>query len=218
MEIEAIKPDLIIFDSIMCLTIGLMSDEESWAPIKPLMRKISSMRIAQIWLHHTGHDTSKGFGTKTREWQADTVAILLKTDDDAIELRFNKARLRTPQTAAQFAPKLIRCDPNGWVVVGDAGKSGRTRSQHSIIRAQFLQAYDRLADAVQPSGGFAGETVRKVKVEAIRDELRRRGFLDVNERGNVVSASRMAFQRAKTELINQNTMVEADGMIWRIQR
>jgi hypothetical protein len=216
-EIEAIKPDLIVFDSIMCLTIGVLADEESWAPIKPLMRKISSMRTAQIWLHHTGHDASKGFGTKTREWLADTVAILLKTDDDAIELRFNKARLRTPQTAEQFAPKLIRCEVNGWVVVGDAGKSGKTRSQHSIIKAQLLQAYERLADAVQPSAGFAGETVRKVKVDAIRDELRRRGFLDVNDKGNVIGSSRMAFQRAKTELITQNTMVEADGLIWRIR-
>jgi hypothetical protein len=27
----------------------------------------------------------------------------------------------------------------------------------------------------------------------------------------------MAFQRAKTELITQNTMVEADGLIWRIR-
>ena len=29
-EIEAVKPDPIIFDSIMCLLVGTMSEEESW--------------------------------------------------------------------------------------------------------------------------------------------------------------------------------------------
>ena len=66
-EIDFIKPDLIVFDSIMCLLTGSMSEEESWAPVKALVRKISGRRVAQIWLHHTGHDNSKGFGTKTRE-------------------------------------------------------------------------------------------------------------------------------------------------------
>jgi RecA-family ATPase len=65
-EIEALKPDLIIFDSVMSLLIGSMAEEESWEPVKHLMRRISSRRSAQIWLHHTGHDTSKSFGTKTR--------------------------------------------------------------------------------------------------------------------------------------------------------
>ena len=78
-EIEAVKPDAIFFDSIMCLLMGSMSEEESWAPVKLLMRKISARRIAQVWLHHTGHDASKGFGTKTREWELDTVAALTAT-------------------------------------------------------------------------------------------------------------------------------------------
>jgi hypothetical protein len=34
-EIDIIKPDLIIFDSIMCLLVGKMSDEEAWIPVKP---------------------------------------------------------------------------------------------------------------------------------------------------------------------------------------
>ena len=59
-EIDAVKPDLIIFDSIMCLLVGPLSDEETWAPMMPLIRQLSSRRIAQVWLHHTGHDTNKG--------------------------------------------------------------------------------------------------------------------------------------------------------------
>jgi hypothetical protein len=219
-EIEAIKPEAIVFDSIMSLTLGPMSDEESWAPISFLMRKITSTRIAQIWLHHTGHDASRGFGTKTREWQVDTVAILLAADVDSglIELRFTKARLRTPQTHAQFEPKLIHCDANGWAIVSDAPKGGKGKpmSLHAIIKTQLLRAYDHLADGVEASGGFAGEPVRKVKSDDVREDLRRRGVFDVDERGRLTGSSRMGFLRAKAELIVQNKMVEKDGLIWRI--
>ena len=30
--------------------------------------------IGQMWFHHTGHDESKSYGSKAREWQMDTVA------------------------------------------------------------------------------------------------------------------------------------------------
>ena len=109
-EIEAVRPDLIIFDSVMSLLLGEMGDEKAWAPVNLMMRKISQRRMGQIWLHHTGHDKSRGFGTKTREWQMDTVAILTRpeddeeVDDDAIELKFTKARLGRRATAISSIP------------------------------------------------------------------------------------------------------------------
>jgi hypothetical protein len=55
-EIEAIKPHLIILDAIMCLLSGSMSEEESWAPVKNLVRQISTRRIAHpaasYWPRH----------------------------------------------------------------------------------------------------------------------------------------------------------------------
>lgn len=51
-EIEAIKPDLIIFDSVMCLLIGSMLDEIAWTPPREFVRWLTTQRIAQIWLHH----------------------------------------------------------------------------------------------------------------------------------------------------------------------
>jgi hypothetical protein len=107
-EIDIIKPDLIIFDSIMCLLVGPMQDEATWAPMKPMVCELSSRRIAQIWFNHA-NDLGKSFGDKTREWEMDTVAKLskLEGDETAIRLEFTKARLRTPKTAGQFAPLII---------------------------------------------------------------------------------------------------------------
>jgi hypothetical protein len=47
-EIEAIKPDLVIFDSIMCLLVGSMQDEATSAPVKPLVCELSARKIAQV--------------------------------------------------------------------------------------------------------------------------------------------------------------------------
>ena len=77
-EIEEVKPDLIMFDSMMCLLIGPLSEEETWPPCLPLIRQLSARRIAQVWLNHTGHDASRSFGTKTKEWEFDGVIMLSK--------------------------------------------------------------------------------------------------------------------------------------------
>jgi hypothetical protein len=53
--------------------------------------------------------------------------------------------------------------------------------------------------------------VAKVKVDAIRDEMKRRGFIDPAD-----ASQRKLFSRAKLHWIGAgNTMAEADGLIWR---
>ena len=74
-EIGAIKPDLIIFDSIMCLVVGSMSDEATWIPMRPFVRELTRRHIAQIWLHQA-NDAGRSFGDKTREWEMDTAVIV----------------------------------------------------------------------------------------------------------------------------------------------
>jgi hypothetical protein len=114
-EMQFIQPDIIFFDSVMSLLLGNMADEESWAPLKPLIRRLSAQRIAQVWLHHSGHDTSKSYGTKTREWELDTVLALTPAADDgsAIIADFTKARLRTPANREQFKPRNLTRGPDG---------------------------------------------------------------------------------------------------------
>jgi hypothetical protein len=98
--------DLAIFDSIMCLVAGDMKDEEPWQQTLPWVRSLTRRNIAQIWINHTGHDATRGYGTKTREWQMDTVlhadAVERADADVSFGLRFTKARERAPQTRADF--------------------------------------------------------------------------------------------------------------------
>lgn len=179
-ECRTIQPEVIVFDSIMCLLTGNMAEEESWAPITPMLRQISQQRCAQIWLHHTGHDSSKGFGTTTREWQMDTVLSLTKDaqNNEHLLMEFKKARLRTPDTRAQFEPLKITCGADRWETVGGVDKRRGAPGDRGAAKARaFLEAYDRLAFDAPSCTGFNSQPVKKVALDAIRREMRSRGAL-----------------------------------------
>jgi len=216
-EIEAINPDLILFDSIMCLLVGSMLDEATWAPMKPLVCELSARHIAQVWFNHA-NDLGKSFGDKTREWEMDTVAKLSKVEGDetAIRLDFIKARLRTPKTAGQFAPLIIRPSDNWRFEIAKNASGGKSGSDVEIVRDELLKAYDQLADGAQKSFGLDDRsTVLKVSAEAVRDELKDRGFLDTDEKGAIERVSRGHFFRAKKSLLKRGTLIEKKGQIWR---
>lgn len=217
-EIEIIKPDVIFFDSIMCLLTGDIKTPEAWAPVLPLVRGLSAKRIAQVWLHHA-NDIGRAFGDKTREWQMDTVASLAKLakvegNAEAIGWKFTKTRLKTPHNRDQFTPRIIYPGEDWRVEITQAGGRGKSSDAENTQRA-FINAYDRLADGIVKSSGLVGNMVAKVKVDAVRDEMKRRGFLPVDERtGNLTGAGRAMLFKAKAALI-VSKMAEADGLIWR---
>jgi hypothetical protein len=221
-EIEAVQPDVIIFDSIMCLLAGSMVDEDAWEPVKLLIRKISARRIGQIWIHHTGHDKSKSYGTKTREWELDTVLSLTKAEDDAggVLAEFTKARLRTPKTLSEFETRVIRCGEDGWAS-DDAAivtlKGGKRSGEVRQMRSWFLTTYERLIDNVATSPGHNGSPVKKVHIDQIRDEMVSRGYLDRDDKGRVSNTSRTHLRRAKLDLITEHVITELDGMVWKIK-
>jgi putative DNA primase/helicase len=221
-EIETVKPDIIFFDAIMCLLTGSMAEEESWAPIKDLVRLLSARRIAQVWLHHTGHDATKGFGTKTREWEMDTVVMLSKLDDGgedpsaAFQLEFTKARMKAPGNYKQFATRIVRSTAEGFTSEdAPAGVKGRANSEQETIRRKFIAAYDEVADGVTPTPGFTGAPVRKVSIDAVRDWLKNRGFLEKNEKGNLTATGRSHFRRVKGQLLAKGGFAEDQDLIWR---
>ena len=102
--------DLIIFDNIMCLVAGDQKDTLPWQQTLPWALSLTRRCIGQIWVHHTGHDETRGYGDKAREWQMDTVIHLgsakREDTDVSFNLEFRKARERTPST--RFAASQSR--------------------------------------------------------------------------------------------------------------
>ena len=114
----------------------------------------------------------------------DTVVSLTKADDcgERIALEFKKARLRTPETREQFTGQSIRRDAHDWASEGLRATSGKGRSELDLLKTEILAAYDRLADGVEPTSGPNGAAVRMVRVDALRTEMKDRGFLEAEER------------------------------------
>jgi hypothetical protein len=110
--------DAVCFDSIMALLLGDMKEEDAWRNTMPLVHALTKRQIGQLWIHHTGHDTSRGYGTKTREWQLDTVMHLdeIKRPDTDVSfsLIFPKARERTPDNRGDFTDVDIALVNDQW--------------------------------------------------------------------------------------------------------
>jgi Bifunctional DNA primase/polymerase, N-terminal/AAA domain len=117
--------DLIEFDNTMSLIAGDHREEEGWRQILPWVLSLTRRGIGQIWVHHTGHDESRTYGTKTREWQMDTVIHLERVKradtDVSFALQFRKARERTPETQNEFKTARVALINNKWTVANVTG-------------------------------------------------------------------------------------------------
>jgi hypothetical protein len=83
--------------------------------------------------------------------------------------------------------------------------------------AEFPKVYDFLAEGVTKDLGLDGRsTVLKVSTADIREELRNRGFLETDEKGNIERVSRNHFARAKKTLLRRGIFIERKGRAWRL--
>jgi hypothetical protein len=125
--------DLIIFDNIQSLTGGEMKEEDSWRLMQPWVRSLTRLSIGQMWFHHTGHDEGKGYGTNTREWQMDVVALMERVEDAtadlAFSLKFTKARERRRENREQFEPIVLKLKDGAWECEAGATPDRRERDK-----------------------------------------------------------------------------------------
>ena len=207
--ITQIKPDLIVFDAIMCLLAGEMKESQSWAAVMPWVRSLTRRRIGQLWLHHTGHDESRSYGDKTKEWQLDTVmhmeAVAREDADVSFALEFRKARERTPATRADFQRARIAIVADKWTVEAPAiAAPGRL----SPIGQKFLDALHN---------ALAGDTTemrygrRAVTLELWKAECFAIGILDRDKPANQVRA---LWSKYRLELIAANRIACDNTMAW----
>jgi hypothetical protein len=185
--------DFIIFDNIMSLCSGIMKEEESWRAMKPFVLSLTKRRIGQLWLHHTGHDKTKAYGTKTREWQMDTAMVGEKAGSEHISfvLKFTKHRRRNPSNRDDYSELHIELGDDGiW-------RSSRPQKELNESEKKALQA---LRNAIAEAGCAVS-----------KDDWRKHAYELGISKSEENRAQQIAFQRASEALVKCGlVVVEAD--------
>lgn len=161
--ITQLTPDLVTFDNLMALTCQSLKEDAGWQVMKPWLL---GLRCGWVLVHHTGHDATRGYGDKAREWSVDTVALLqavAESDADvAFDLTFSKARRRTPANRSDFDKRRIELREGQWFTgaVETRRKAKLTAGREIVYRA-LIMAIDREGVSVPggpdvPTGGVRG--------------------------------------------------------------
>ena len=195
--------EFIDFDNCMALLTGDHKDEIGWTQAFPLVMSLTKRRIGQLWIHHTGHDTSRSYGTKTREWRMDTTIHLTGEERDDVDisfkLEFRKARERTPSNRADFESVTIALVDDRWETTG---RVVREKGKPSDAEAGLLRVFDRL---IKSPAMFMHKEHMAIHGEQWQSECLRQG----------VAKTKNFFTSYRCRLVNKN-LIECDSEIsWR---
>jgi hypothetical protein len=198
--LDVIKPDFLIADNLMSLTVGSLKETDSWRLIEPWLKSLTKRRIGVLLVHHLGHDKSKSYGDSTKEWTVDYVilgeGVQDLAADVALKLAFTKARRRRPDTAGDFAPGIARLAEGAWIwTEGENSRPIGTLPAGAKVALDALRA----AIAAKPERPPHHETTAGV-VAAVPLDRWRRYFTQVagyeqDDAGR--EAERKAFRRGR---------------------
>ena len=202
--------DLAIFDNIQALIGGDMKDEEPWQDTLPWVRDLTRRSIGQVWAHHTGHDETHGYGTKTREWQLDTVVLLERVEqpsaDIAFQMKFTKARERRPDNRADFEPAVITLVDDRWT----SEQGGIVRKRQAKDRAlELLKEAISREGTIPPACEYIPPSMPCVAVGLWRRYCQLGCITEGDER-----AARKAFERASSGLLKAGLIGKWDLWAW----
>jgi hypothetical protein len=202
--------DLVIFDNVQALLSGDMREEEPWQQTLPWVRHLTRRNVGQIWAHHTGHDESHGYGTKTREWQLDTVALMEEIErpeaDIAFCLKFTKRRERTPDNRSDFDAAIITLVDDQW----SSQRGGRPKREAKDRALDLLQDAIARGGTVPPANGHIPPNTPCV-TEGLWRRYCDKGCISSADSDD---ARRMAFGRAAKKLIDTGKVGKWDLWIW----
>lgn len=155
--VSAVGAEVVILDNRMSLLGGDMKEEQPWTDTMELVRNLSSSRVAQVWIDHAGHDSSRIYGTKTKEWTFDAVMMLTEADrpgtDIAFQIQFTKARRRHPGAREDFETRVMTLTNGVWAV---EGKDMQARGRKLTPKCQhFLDAFETALKRSAVSGQVA---------------------------------------------------------------
>jgi hypothetical protein len=199
--------DFVVFDNIMSLISGNQAEEEGWAAVQTWARTLTQRAIGQLWIHHSGHNTDRQYGTKTREWQMDLYMHLTKLDhpstDVSFLLHFFKARERLPEHRDQYADKNIALISNAWQYEGAANAGKRPLSPNE-------EQYWRSLNDVFVAEGNAANEEASTTLQAWRDQCVLRGQLDNT------AVSRNRFSTAKGKIMLKGWIIQTNDVITKL--
>ena len=205
--VKDLNIELVIFDNVMSLTVGNQKDPDAWAATEPLVAALTQMAVAQIWIDHTGHDTSRGYGSSTKTWRMDTVihleAVKRPDTDVSFSLEFRKARERTPDNHRDFETVTIALVNDAW----ETSAATARRNRLSPLADKFLEA---LRDTFGTAKPHTFQSWKAVKLDDWRQECGRRGLIDPDK---AKSASAL-FSKYRRELIAADRIACNDDLVW----
>lgn len=209
--------EFIFFDNIQALLLGDMKDEVPWSEVLPWVRTLTRRGIGQAWGHHTGHDATKSYGSKAREWQMDSVILMTDRADKGellvdFDLSFTKARERNRDNRADFADARI------WINAEDRWESstvpaaGKQKARRAL-RPEDLKPLDYLRDVLVEHGATVSRPTmprgcKAVKVDEWREELKRRGLHEGGDSG------KKWFQRMRERLVAFEKIAIDEPYVW----
>jgi AAA domain/Bifunctional DNA primase/polymerase, N-terminal len=206
--IKSVEAEAVCFDNIMALIAGDMKDEDAWRATLPLIGDLTKQGIGQLWVHHTGHDATRSYGTKTREWRMDTVihgtAVERPDTDVSFLLEFRKARERTPANRHDFEDVTVALVNDVWI--GDVGKAVQPKKA-SPIGMKFFEA---LQTAFADNETTTFQSWKAVTMAQWRTECRTRGLIDEGK----PDAVRSLMSKYRRELIACNLIACNNDLVW----
>ena len=209
------------------------SDEDMAAYIKAADAVRDAFDCLVVIVHHSPHDAQRPRGHSSLMGALDVQIAVSRDLEDNVVAQLEMAK--DGETGLIFVSRLENVeigrdgddDPISSCVVREVeddaakiaakkpGKSQRSDDVAKVKRA-LVEAYERLADAVDKTPDFTGAPVLKVDRNKLRDEVKSRGFLETEDDGSLTTAARKHFQRAKTDLIASRRFVEAEGKSWKL--
>jgi AAA domain len=225
--IEIIQPDSVVFDNVQSLVEGEMKEEAPWNEAMELVYDITARNVGQTWIDHTGHDTSRQYGSSRKSWQFDTVGILKPLTQSSIpgELAFSisfehpgKARRRTPDNWQEFSPYIIRLKDDVWTSEPadpsekpPASRTSGGRTDTSVILRCLRKALDESGTPSAVGNEGADRSERPVVSE---EDWRRVFYEDPSMKQKKTNTKRMAFTRGKDSLLNAGKIGSIADLVW----
>lgn len=214
--------DLIVLDNLAALTSGELKEEAAIQALESWMKRLSRSGTAQIWLHHTGHNESRSYGSNRALWGMD-VALLIKpirssSGEITFELRFTKSRGRTPENRDDFNDVVVALGPGErgtqvWTVAPVAEASNASQGKAKRLTSGAKVALDALPEAIRADGEPLGpehDLARGVTKDVWQRHAAAAG---IAPNGSSRDAIRMAMGRA-VKALSDSGLVRETNSLW----